>query len=100
MQHQDKTEQYKRYRELTGEDADEVKAAPRLHSWNIMVWQAFSVLSGSRQFGMGGAAPIPFSETRCYLEWMQLDRDTEEDWLYLIQAMDTIYLEETHKKKE
>lgn len=63
------------------------------------MYQAFNTLSGSRQWTMGGAAAIPFSEIRAYLAWKEITGETAEEWLYLLQALDGAYLEEVNKRE-
>lgn len=97
LEHRDKLEQYRRYEELTGDQASEAASAPHLHSWNVWVWEAFMILTGSRQWTMGGAAGIPFSEIRAWMEWQHIVGEESEEFATLIRELDGKYLELTNK---
>jgi hypothetical protein len=49
---------------LTAKGAPEMQEKPTIR--NGLAWSAFQALRGSRQFGFGGASPIPFSEIVAY----------------------------------
>jgi hypothetical protein len=88
------------FRIATGDYPDEYLNVSPLHPWNQPVYQAFNLLSGSRQWTMGGAAAIPFSEIKAYLDWTGITGDDAADWLYLLRELDEAYLEEVNRKKE
>ncbi len=71
-----------------------------LQPWNQPIYQAFNALSGSRQWTMGGAAAIPFSEIIAYLHWQGITGEDAADWLHLIRELDGAYLEEVNRKKD
>ena len=100
IEHQDKQAQYRRYEELTGELPAEAAAAPQLKSWNNWVWQAFTDLTGSRQWTMGGPAGIPFSEVKAWLEWQGIAGEEAEDLVHLLRELDNEYLKLSNKAKD
>lgn len=71
-----------------------------LQPWNQPIYAAFNILSGSRQWTMGGAAAIPFSEMLAYITWRGLSEVEAEDWLYLLRELDGAYMEEVNRKKD
>ena len=94
LDHGDKLEQYRKYEELTGEQPHEAQGAPELHSWNRFAWNGFHALTGSRQWTMAGAAPIPYSELTAWLDEMGIaERDERDELLRMIREMDQAYLE-------
>lgn len=91
---------YRRYKEETGEDADDVKDAPTISQFTADIWEAWRYLTGSRQYTMGGAAPIAISEILAYAEYKRIASDEDRDrLLQLITAMDVVYLEQTNTKE-
>lgn len=61
------------------------------------MWEAFNVLSPSRNVGMGAGA-IPLSEVKAYCEMFDVAGQEKEDLLYLIRALDDEYLKITNEK--
>ena len=93
LEHSEDLEQYRKYEKLTGEQADDVKNAPELYEWNHPVWSGFHSLSGSRQWTMGGAVSIPFSEMVAWLSEMRIaDPDERNELMGMLQEMDRVYL--------
>lgn len=74
-----------------------IKDMPEIEYWERPYIEAFYTLSGSRQVGMGVSA-IPISEIIIYCDYF--DEPDPELFLYLMQRMDSAYLEEYSKKQE
>lgn len=99
-EHRDRMEGYQKYREATGEDADDIKTSPKLTPFTGDVWEAWKYLSGSRQYTMGGAAGIAISEILAYAVYRGIhDADSRDRLLELITAMDNEYLKLQHPKE-
>lgn len=82
-------EGYRKYREATGTDADDVKNAPRLIGTVYDIWKAWGHLTKSRNYTMGGMAGIPVSEVLAYVDYYRINDPLERDrLLYLIDCMD------------
>lgn len=84
----------------TGDYPADYLAVQPLQPWNRPIYAAFNILSGSRQWTMGGAAAIPFSEMVAYLNWQDITGEDAEDWIYLLQQLDGAYLEDVNRKKD
>jgi len=61
------------------------------------VWHAFAVLSTARTSNGFGPNPIPVSEILVTADFFEID---PADALYLIQGLDSVFLEEASKKAE
>ena len=89
------------YREKTGGMADIMVNRPELSQWSLPWWEAFSLLSGSRPWTMGGPAPIPLTEIEAYCRLKGIADPYEvDDLLYLVRKLDGIWLAESGKKAE
>lgn len=79
--------------EAKGEHMKPLDDKPALYQDLIPDWQAFSVLSSSRQMGFS-VGPIPLSEIAAYMEINQI-KDYEERKLLLhrIHILDHTYLD-------
>lgn len=65
------------------------------------IWEAWGCLSGSRQFTMGGPAPVSISEILAFARYHHIDDDDARyRLLKLITAMDQTYLEQANKKEQ
>lgn len=100
--------EYRKYEELTGSAPAEVLAAPQLPLLTVsafgseltfqppemrLAWTGFFALSGSRQWTMGGAGPILYSEIRGWLDEQKIDDpDDRDELINLINRMDQQYL--------
>ncbi len=83
----------------TGGTADVMASRPELSQWAFPYWETFSILSGSRQWTMGGPAPIPLTEIEAYCRLTGVDEmDDVADLLYQVRRLDGVWLEETGKK--
>lgn len=92
--HKEKLEGYRKYREATGEDAHDVQAAPKIDQFTADIWEAWRLLTGSRQYTMGGPAPIAISEIKAYADYLEIkDSDDRDRLLQLISSMDAKWLE-------
>lgn len=63
------------------------------------VWEAFVLLSPSRNVGWGAGA-IPLTEIRAYCEMFEIEAEEREDLLYLLRAIDDEYLKLTGEKNK
>lgn len=63
------------------------------------VWEAFVLLSPSRNVGWGSGA-IPLTEIRAYCEMFEIGPEEREDLLYLLRAIDDEYLKLTGEKNK
>ncbi|HWM89403.1 MAG TPA: hypothetical protein VN493_01405 [Thermoanaerobaculia bacterium] len=63
----------------------------------VPVWEAFVLLSPSRNMGWGAGA-IPLTEVRAYCEMFEIEPEEREDLLYLLRALDEEYLKSTNEK--
>jgi len=64
------------------------------------VWQAFFILSDSRNTGMGLGA-IPLSEIESYMRLYGISgTDVIDGWLYLLREMDREFLAVMHEQQE
>lgn len=70
---------------------------PRLFEDLRPIWNAWHELAHGRQIGMA-ASGIPWSEMSRYCEDHGVHREQRLRWCRLIQAMDTAWLGEIHKK--
>ena len=62
---------------------------------NMTAWQAFQMLRGSRQMGLGGVSPIPFSEIMSYCDHIGIDDAIERQRLArFVMALDATEREE------
>jgi len=87
------------YREKTGGMADIIANRPVLSQWSLPWWEAFSLLSGSRPWTMGGPAAISLTEVEAYCRLKEIDDPDEVDeLLYQVRRLDGIWLEEQGKK--
>lgn len=89
----DKIEFLKGIEEDTGETPPALLARPILSQFEQPYMDAFNILSGSRQWTMGGPAAIPFSEIAAYLEFNHIDDpDEREEYITMIRSLDAEYL--------
>jgi hypothetical protein len=65
----------------------------------VPVWEAFVLLSPSRNVGWGAGA-IPLTEIRAYCEMFEIEAEEREDLLYLLRAIDDEYLKLTGEKNK
>jgi len=57
------------------------------------IWQAFTQLNKSREYGMNGAAAIKISEVSAYCEFNSIaSPDQRRRILKCVQALDAVYL--------
>lgn len=70
---------------------------PELYPDLVPVWEAFVLLSPSRNMGWGAGA-IPLTEVRAYCEMFEIEPEEREDLLYLLRALDEEYLKSTNEK--
>jgi hypothetical protein len=67
----------------------------------IPVWEAFHLLSASRQVTMGGSLPIPFRDIIEYCIWDGINtKDGQRRYLRFIREMDSVYLSHANEKPE
>ncbi len=84
--------------EEQGENIPALQATPELRGYLIPYWQAFNILSPSRQIGLGVGA-IPLSEIEAYIRLYEItDSEEKEELLYFIREMDGVFLK--HHKKD
>lgn len=70
---------------------------PELYPDLVPVWEAFVLLSPSRNSGWGAGA-IPLSEVKAYCEMFDIEGDDREELLILLRALDDEYLKSTNEK--
>lgn len=86
---------------MTGDDAEEIATAPKVNQFAADIWQAWIYLTGSRQYTMGGAAPIAISEILAYAQYQNIsDSDDRDRLLQIISSMDHEYLSLANKKDQ
>lgn len=85
----------------TGETPPALLAKPLLTEWDTDYWQAFQILSPSRQRGMSGPGAIPLSEIESYFRIYGID-DLEErnQFVLMIRGMDSVWLGHEAKRAE
>lgn len=65
---------------------------------DCIVWRdAFLSLNRSRSYGMNGPNPLSLTDISAYWHWFKPDDDTEM-FLYLIQAVDSVYFKAMMQK--
>jgi len=67
--------------------------APEPPEERLSIWEAFTILSDSRQMGMT-QGPIPLTEIESYLRMMGIrSKDECWQWLHLIRELDREYMQ-------
>ncbi len=85
----------------TGETPQALLSRPVLTQLEQPMFDAYQALSSSRNWTPVGPAAIPFSEISRYLEFNGiLDLDEREEYIRIIQAIDSEYLTYINKKRE
>lgn len=70
-----------------------LNSKPDLFSELQWIWEAYSVLTQSRQFGMSSPQPIPISEILAYAEFNDVRESTDrEELLHFVQHLDSVFL--------
>jgi len=83
-----------------GETVKALEQKPRLLAYLRPVWNAFSELSGFRQYGMS-ANPLGMADLAGWLDENQIDQPERRRWfIMLIKRMDTAWLEHMRKKND
>lgn len=72
---------------------------PELYPDLVPVWEAFVLLSPSRNTGWGAGA-IPLSEVKAYCEMFDIEGDDREELVILLRALDDEYLKSTNEKSK
>jgi hypothetical protein len=66
---------------------------PELYPDLYWVWEAFMMLSSTRQQGMGGPQPISLTELLAYCQYHAIqDSEEREEILHLVQHLDRVFL--------
>ena len=115
LKHADQMDGYRRYIERTGGIPDDLLEAPALPSVSLpcggevlvmpdpalqTAWRGFWALTDSRQWTMGGAAGIPYSQVTGWLDEMGIfDPEDRDEYRFLIREMDREYREASNKPK-
>lgn len=60
---------------------------------DVFYYEAFQILTHSRQIGMGGALPIPLSEVEVLMRLYQIPTAERIGFVRIIRAIDLTYLE-------
>ena len=72
-----------------------------IESIQQMYWRAYQDLTGSRSWSQGGPSEIPYGEKLRWLDENRIfDEDDRNDILYVIQRIDSAYIEFISKKLE
>ena len=82
-----------------GKPTPALENRPELYPDLVPVWEAFVLLSPSRNVGWGAGA-IPLSEVRAYCEMFEIPPEDREELLYLLRALDEEYLKLTGEKSK
>lgn len=70
-----------------------LNSKPELFSELLWIWEAYSVLTQSRQLGMSSPQPIAIGEILAYAEFVDLRDTTErEELLHHVQFLDQVFL--------
>lgn len=69
---------------------------PALHETLAWVWEAYSILDKSRQFGFNGPQPIMLSDIEAYCRLHSIEDRSE--LIHYIQVMDGEYLSHMREK--
>lgn len=81
-----------------GQVPEFLRDAPQIEEGLDLHWDAFSVLTTTRQIGQGVMGPIPWDKIMDYASKYDLDEEQGERMVAYIRAMDTVYLDHFHKK--
>lgn len=71
---------------------DAIANAPELQQGLELYYNAFNVLTSTRQIGMA-EGPIPWDKVEHYCDQYGIDGDQREDMHYHISSLDRVYLE-------
>jgi hypothetical protein len=82
--------------EAKGTRVAALESRPPVHSWMLEYLRAFHTLSASRTYGM---APNPISLPDLIAYTKLHPTDDVDDFIYLIQKMDRLYLDKVIKDK-
>jgi hypothetical protein len=83
----------------TGETPTALKNKPVLNQWEMLYWEMYSDITGSRQWTAGGPAEIPYPVKILWLDENHIfDRQDREDYLLVVRALDNAYLEHVAEK--
>jgi hypothetical protein len=76
-----------------------IRNRPVLTQFQSTYWIAYQELLGSRQIGGSGIADIPYSEKIKWLDenWIE-DSDDRQDYLFMINALDSAHLKHHYDK--
>lgn len=83
-----------------GQPTPSLDRMPKVPFYLQSIWEAFSILSGSRPASMSGALPIPMTELLAYCTLKRVDDpDDIDDLIYFIREMDAAYLNWCNKRQ-
>lgn len=72
---------------------------PVLNQFQMVYWEAFQDLTGSRQYTSAGIAEIPF---KAKIDWLDeediVDPDERRDYKQMITVLDNAYVASYHEK--
>lgn len=86
-------------RRAEGKPTPALDRRPELFSDLEPVWEAFTVLSPSRNVGFSAGA-IPLSEIKAYCEMFGVEGGARQELLYLVRVLDDEYLKITNEKNK
>ncbi len=67
----------------------------------LIVWDAFTDLSGTREHNRGFSQPIKFTEMEAWFRLNRVnDKDDKEVFARFIRTMDSVWLELSYRKTE
>lgn len=73
---------------------------PTLYNDLKWIYEGFMRLSAARQLGFSSVQPISISEVLSYCELFDIyDPEDREDFLYFVQFLDKIFLQDMERKK-
>lgn len=75
-----------------------LKNAPQIEEGLDLHWDAFGVLTTTRQIGQGVLGPIPWTAIMEYCDRYEIEEEQAERMVAYIRAMDRVYLDHFHKK--
>lgn len=70
---------------------DVLQTAPELQEGLDLFWDAFGVLSTTRQLGQGFIGPIPWDKIMEYCDRRELEEEQVERMLDYLRAMDSVF---------